>query len=198
MAELDLRVDSLPRATLERALHCVTTWSHLHNRWTGVRFRDVFARVIQDSVDTPGARAGLVFFGQDGYRTSLPLEDVLHEDVLLATELNGAALDTRHGAPVRLIAPAHYGYKNLKHLERIEYHSQLPRIKRGIRALLDHPRARVALEERGRWVPGRVLRYLYRPFIARTAATFEGALLRHTTQEAPDEERDGDRQPREP
>jgi hypothetical protein len=31
--------------------------------------------------------------------------------------------------------------------------------------LLDHPRARVALEERGQFLPGWLLRYAFRPFI---------------------------------
>lgn len=31
--------------------------------------------------------------------------------------------------------------------------------------LLDHPRARVALEERGQFLPGWILRYAFRPFI---------------------------------
>jgi DMSO/TMAO reductase YedYZ molybdopterin-dependent catalytic subunit len=66
---------------------------------------------------------------------------------------------------VRLIAPAHYGYKSAKHLARIE----LRRDDRGYRPLLprllDHPRARVAFEERGQILPGWLLRYAFRPLI---------------------------------
>ena len=39
-----------------------------------------------------------------------------------------------------------------------------------------HPRARVAGEERGQWIPGWLLRYLYRPLIRPTAARFARAL----------------------
>ena len=42
-----------------------------------------------------------------------------------------------------------------------------------------HPRARVALEERGQWVPGWLLRYLYRPLIGTTVARFEREKRRH-------------------
>ena len=42
-----------------------------------------------------------------------------------------------------------------------------------------HPRARVAYEERGQWVPGWLLRYLYRPLVRSTALHFEQTLQRH-------------------
>ncbi len=173
---LDCEDSALDPVTMERDFHCVTTWSHVGNRWTGIRFRDVFETYVQTTGLSTDERSGVVFRAQDGYATSLPLVDVLNDDVLIATQLDGERLDVRHGAPARLIAPQHYGYKNLKHLKRIEIFSQLPEIKRGIRAFLDHPRARVAREERGRWLPGRLLRYVYRPFIPRTVATFEQAL----------------------
>ena len=40
---------------------------------------------------------------------------------------------------------------------------------------MDHLRARVAREERGRGAPGWLLRWLYRPLIAPTAARFAKA-----------------------
>ncbi len=83
-------------------------------------------------------------------------------DVLLADQMNGECLSFEHGAPLRLIAPSHYAYKSMKHITGIEFWSEF---KPGP-GLLEHPRARVALEERGRLVPGRLLRHLYRPLIA--------------------------------
>ena len=47
---------------------------------------------------------------------------------------------------------------------------------------MDHPRARVALEERGRWLPNWLLRRLYRPLIGPTAARFEQALVDRKTE----------------
>ena len=47
---------------------------------------------------------------------------------------------------------------------------------------MGHPRARVALEERGRWVPGWLLRYLYRPLFPVLEETVaEGGLLIYET-----------------
>jgi DMSO/TMAO reductase YedYZ molybdopterin-dependent catalytic subunit len=85
--------------------------------------------------------------------------------VLIADRLNDEPLTVEHGAPIRLVAPAHYGYKSAKHLDRIELRADDAGYRPLMPRLLDHPRARVALEERGQFLPGWVLRYAFRPFI---------------------------------
>jgi DMSO/TMAO reductase YedYZ molybdopterin-dependent catalytic subunit len=50
----------------------------------------------------------------------LLLSDLLAAEVLLADILDGLPLSMEHGAPLRLVAPAHYGYKSVKHLSGIE------------------------------------------------------------------------------
>ena len=103
------------------------------------------------------------------------LEDLLDPSVLLADHLNGEPLTVDHGSPIRLIAPKHYGYKSVKYLKEIKF--LLP--EQGYRAsgfeFMDHPRARVEHEERGRIFPGFLLRYLYRPLIKPTAKRFRAA-----------------------
>jgi len=174
--EIDLGLTDLPRSERRANFHCVTTWSHVGARWGGVRFVDFYAKYIEPLGDRSAPVTGAVLYAQDGYRTTLILEDLLVEDVMLADSLDGRPLSVEHGAPLRLIAPEHYGYKNVKHLERVDFHAKIPAVKRGVRALLDHPRARVGREERGRWVPGWMLRSLYRSFIERTARNFENAM----------------------
>ena len=126
---------------------------------------------------------GAVFYAQDGCKTSLELEDLLAQDVLLADTLNGQPLSIEHGAPIRLVAPEHYGYKNLKHVSKIEFYSNMPVIKRGLSAFLDHPRARVHEEERSRWIPGWVLRYAYRLLISGTVNDFKVAMKKYKTDD---------------
>ncbi len=121
----------------------------------------------------------LIFRGQDGARTSLLLEDLLAPDVLLADTLDSSPLTVEHGAPLRLVAPAQYGYKSVKHLSRIEFRRDDKGYRPAAFRFMDHPRARVALEERGRWVPGWLLRYLYRPLVSVTAARFAKAMKEH-------------------
>jgi DMSO/TMAO reductase YedYZ molybdopterin-dependent catalytic subunit len=169
----------LQRVTLEADFHCVTTWSKLGLRWGGVRFADFFAANIAPQLADPTAIMGVVLRAQDGYRTTLPLADLLAPDVLIADQLDGQPLSVEHGAPLRILAPQHYGYKSLKHLERLEFYDHLPKIKNGVFAFLDHSRARVSLEERGRYFPGWLLRRLYRPLISRTVVRFRDALQQH-------------------
>ncbi|MBK8717404.1 MAG: molybdopterin-dependent oxidoreductase [Deltaproteobacteria bacterium] len=144
--------------------------------WSGVRFAEFFERIVVPQAQPAADATFVVLRAQDGARTSLPLEDLLADDVLLADRLDGAPLSVEHGAPLRLVAPAHYGYKSVKHLDRIEFwRSDANYRPFGLRFMV-HPRARVALEERGQWVPGWLLRRLYRPLIASTVARFERAM----------------------
>lgn len=169
----------LPRVEQTSDFHCVTTWSKRSLTWSGVRLADVYDRFL-----APLAEPRLLIFRcQDGYRVGLLLEDALAPDVILADRLDGAPLSIAHGAPLRLVAPAHYGYKNPKHLKAIELSRNTDYRPAALR-FMDHPRARVALEERGRWIPGPILRLLYRPLIAATARRFREALRRHQADSA--------------
>lgn len=159
--------------------HCVTTWTRRALRWSGFRFSDFYQQIVVPLAGAPEDATFVVLRGQDGARSSLPLEDLLAPDVLLADHLNGQPLSIAHGAPLRLVAPGHYGYKSIKHLHRIElWRSSASYRTVGFR-FMDHPRARVAHEERGQWIPGWVLRHLYRPLIRPTVLRFEKALQKH-------------------
>lgn len=157
----------LPRVEQYSDFHCVTTWSVVGQRWGGYRFADVHRLISRDRAGAAADASMVVFAAADGYRSILLLEDLLRDDVLLADELNGMPLDVSHGAPLRLIAPAHYGYKNVKHMGTIIYQRE----RRGYRfpfpypGLMDHPRARVALEERAVLLPAKLARVLYRLII---------------------------------
>jgi DMSO/TMAO reductase YedYZ molybdopterin-dependent catalytic subunit len=176
-------LSGLPRTTLQADFHCVTTWSSLGLVWGGVRFSDFFHQRVAPLVPS-GTIVGVVLRAQDGYRTTLLLEDLMADDVLLADELNAQPLCIEHGAPLRLVAPQHYGYKSMKHLSKLEFLATIPVIKHGPLAFLDHPRARVALEERGLWFPGWLLRRLYRPLIPSTVKAFRAGMLRYMQSSA--------------
>lgn len=169
----------LPRVEQTSDFHCVTTWSTRSLAWSGYRFRDFHAQIVVPRSQPERDATFVVFRGQDGYAASLPLTDLLADDVLLADRLEGDPLPLAHGAPLRLIAPAHYGYKNPKHLCGIEFwrdarHYRFPSLR-----WMDHPRARVALEERGRGLPGWFLRYVYRPLVGPTSRLFHRELRRY-------------------
>lgn len=180
--ELDDPLANLPRIEQVSDFHCVTTWSHRSLRWSGVRFSDFYAHHIAPRL-APGSHVTTVVLrGQDGYRTTLLLEDLLAADVLLADRLDGKPLGIEHGAPLRVVAPAHYGYKSLKHVSRVEFYPHELKNKSAVLALMDHPRARVEFEERARGLPGWLLRHFYRLLIRPAEAHFAKAMTRHTEQ----------------
>jgi DMSO/TMAO reductase YedYZ molybdopterin-dependent catalytic subunit len=175
---------TLPRVDQISDLHCVTTWSKCGLSWSGFRFRDFYQAIVEPrAVPQPGASL-VVLRSQDGYSQSLPLEDLMAPDVLLADRLGGQPLSIAHGAPLRLVAPAHYGYKNIKHVCAIE----LWRDARAYRFIgpkfMDHPRARVALEERGRGVPAWIIRMVYPVLVPPIRWLFRFSLERHERRAA--------------
>jgi len=169
---LDLwdRLEQVPRHDQVSDFHCVTTWSVRGLRWSGYRFADIHTQLIEPLAQPESGANVIVLRGSDGYCCALQLDDLLRDDVMLADRLDGEPLSVDHGAPLRLVAPAHYGYKSVKHLVAIEYwkdrrHYRFPFPYPGF---IDHPRGRVAFEERARLVPNALLRPIYRFLIPRS------------------------------
>jgi DMSO/TMAO reductase YedYZ molybdopterin-dependent catalytic subunit len=118
----DLR--ALPRAEQVTTFHCVTGWSVPDVHWAGVRLTDVFDRAL------PRPEAGALQFvsAEDPYVDYLTMRQSLLPDVMLAYEMNGKPLAREHGAPLRLVIPEMYGYKNVKWLSQIDL---VPRVEDG-------------------------------------------------------------------
>lgn len=156
---------ALPRVAQCSDLHCITTWSKRGNQWSGYRFRDFYTQIVQPHAQPAEGLRYVVLHAQDRYRTYFELDDALADDVLLADRLDGVALDWQHGAPLRIVAPAHYGFRSAKHLVRIEFCRSLDNYRPPAMHWTEHPRARVAYEERGRWLPAVLYRYLFRAVV---------------------------------
>ena len=168
---------SLPRTRQVSDFHCVTTWSKLNITWSGYLFSDFYNHIILPKISEE--MTFVVLKAQDGYKTSLPLKDLLQSNVLLADQMDDQPLCIEHGAPLRIVAPDHYGYKNLKHIKSIEFYKDHKVIKQGLLSFMDHPRARVAFEERARKGPSVLFRWLYKFGIESTIRDFEKATLEH-------------------
>jgi DMSO/TMAO reductase YedYZ molybdopterin-dependent catalytic subunit len=151
----------------------VAGWSAVGLRWEGVAFRDIYRLVIEPAMAATERVRYVVFVGLDGYRSILTFEDATAADVLLADHLDGLPLTPDHGAPVRLVSPDQYGFISTKHLCRIELYRSEPTayfhptksIQRALRAVAPHRRARVAHEERHRYVPSWIIRPVYRRLV---------------------------------
>ena len=106
---------ALPRVNQISTFHCVTGWTVQGVRWGGVRIADVLAAA------RPLPDAGALEFvsAEVPYTDYLTAEQASLHDVLLAYEMDGKPLPREHGAPLRLVIPDMYGYKNVKWLSAI-------------------------------------------------------------------------------
>jgi DMSO/TMAO reductase YedYZ molybdopterin-dependent catalytic subunit len=106
---------ALPRVEQISNFHCVTGWSVKNVHWAGVRMHDVLAAAKPDS-----SAHALQFVSMEvPYIDYLTLKQASLHDVMLAYEMDGKPLPREHGAPVRLVIPEMYGYKNVKWLTEI-------------------------------------------------------------------------------
>lgn len=112
----DLRV--LPAVTYLRTMECISNRVGGNligtGQWTGVPLRLLLERagVQPDAFKVK-------FVGADDYSTALPLAAALDPATILAYQLNGEPLPSRHGYPARLIIPSRYGMKNPKWITQI-------------------------------------------------------------------------------
>jgi DMSO/TMAO reductase YedYZ molybdopterin-dependent catalytic subunit len=106
----------LPKAEQISTFHCVTGWVVNRVHWGGVRFHDLLTMVRAKP------QAGALHFvsAEKPYDDYLEMRQVRLGDVMLAYELDGKPLPREHGAPVRVVIPQMYGYKNVKWVEQIE------------------------------------------------------------------------------
>ena len=98
--------------------------------WEGVLLRDILIDAgVQEScthIWAFGLDFGSLTIGsfvsntQEHYVKDLPIEYVMDADVIIATRLNGKSLSEKHGYPVRLVVPGHYGHNSVKWLCRLE------------------------------------------------------------------------------
>lgn len=95
--------------------HCVTSWSKLDTKWTGVPWPK-----IVDYVKPKSNWKHIIQYGKDGYSTNVPRADLERENVFLAFEYEGKPIPQEHGY-IRLIIPHLYAWKTSKFLTRIEF-----------------------------------------------------------------------------
>jgi DMSO/TMAO reductase YedYZ molybdopterin-dependent catalytic subunit len=179
----------LPQVEQVADLHCVSGWSAVGLRWSGVRFDTFYEAVVAPRLRSGAVVTHVVASGQDGFAARIRLEDLRQPDVLLATGLDGAPLPAAHGAPLRLVSPSQYGHMSIKHLRglrpcRIEGAGDGPAQPVGAGGLIRmHPRARVWSEERHPNLPAALVRPLYRLFV--TPGIALGAVGAHATRVGP-------------
>jgi DMSO/TMAO reductase YedYZ molybdopterin-dependent catalytic subunit len=91
--------------------------------WTGTPLRGVLedAGLLDEAVELlfTAHDRGLDQGVEQDYQRSLPIDEAMREDVLLAYAMNGEPLPASHGFPLRLIVPDWYGMASVKWLRSI-------------------------------------------------------------------------------
>ena len=113
---------ALPSRTQITRHDCVEGWSAI-GKWTGTRLSAILNEV------RPKRAARYVMFhcadpmeadGTGFYYESIDFDDALHEQTILAYDLNDVPLPIQNGAPLRLRVERQLGYKHAKYVMRIE------------------------------------------------------------------------------
>ena len=113
-------VQQLPSTSRPITLECIANGLEDHlistSIWQGVTLRTL----LEHYGGAQSTATHVAFYSVDGYNMSLPLQEVLEADALLAWRMNGSDIPYRHGYPMRVLIPGRYGEENPKWLTRVE------------------------------------------------------------------------------
>ena len=98
-------------------LHCVEGWS-VNILWEGVLVKDII-----DEVQPTDEAKIIIFHAEDGYTTSLPIDYIIENNILMAYKMNNVTLPIERGFPFQLVAESKWGYKWIKWITEIEFSS---------------------------------------------------------------------------
>jgi methionine sulfoxide reductase catalytic subunit len=164
--------DILKPLTLEERvyrLRCVEAWSMVIP-WTGFSLASLLSRfkptsrakyveftTLHDPKRMPGQRSAVLDWP---YIEGLRMDEAMHPLAFMAVGLYGKVLPNQSGAPLRLVVPWKYGFKNIKAIVRIRFTEKQPQNSWQIAApneygfyanvnpTVDHPRWSQASERR--------------------------------------------------
>jgi sulfoxide reductase catalytic subunit YedY len=192
-----------PHALEERVyrLRCVEAWSMVIP-WAGFPLADLLQRfkptsrakyveftTLLDPKQMPGQRYAVLDWP---YVEGLRMDEAMHPLAFMAVGLYGKVLPNQSGAPLRLVVPWKYGFKNIKSIVRIRFTEQQPRNSWQIAAsneygfyanvnpAVDHPRWSQATERRigGGLLAKRAATLPFNGYAEQVASLYKGMDLR--------------------
>jgi len=117
-------------------MRCVEAWSMVIP-WVGMSFSKIAALVEPTSKakyvkftsvarpeEMPGVRSRVLDWP---YTEGLRIDEAMHPLTLLTLGMYGETLPNQSGAPVRIVTPWKYGFKNAKSIVRIDFVAEQPR-----------------------------------------------------------------------
>jgi sulfoxide reductase catalytic subunit YedY len=189
-----------PHAPEERVyrLRCVEAWSMVIP-WAGFPLADLLARfkptsrakfveftTLEDPRQMPGQRYPVLEWP---YVEGLRIDEAMHPLAFIATGLYGHVLPGQNGAPLRLVVPWKYGFKNIKSIVRIRFTEKQPvnswqiaasneyGFYANVNPAVDHPRWSQATERRigsGSLFGKRVATLPFNGYAAQVASLYAG------------------------
>ncbi|MCK5301021.1 MAG: molybdopterin-dependent oxidoreductase [Thermoplasmatales archaeon] len=96
-------------------LFCVEGWN-TKILWEGILINDI----LEEVQPTSDAEI-IIFHAYDGYTTSLSLDFIKKNNLILAYKMNNVTLPPERGFPFQLVAESKWGYKWIKWITEIEF-----------------------------------------------------------------------------
>ena len=107
-------VVALPSEQRLITIYCVEGWN------ATILWKGVLMQTILDAAKVQNKANTVIFHATDGYTTSLPLKEILDNNLMLAYDANGIALPPEMGFPFIFVAEDKWGYKWARWVSRIE------------------------------------------------------------------------------
>ncbi|MFP5386729.1 MAG: molybdopterin-dependent oxidoreductase [Bacteriovoracia bacterium] len=117
----------VPKADYSTLFKCIEGWSE-DFQYAGARFSD-FMDFYQIGKKPDGSYYSYVGLETPDrkYYVSIDMESMLHDQTVLAYEMNDRPLRPENGAPLRLMIPIKYGIKSLKRIGYIFFSDERPK-----------------------------------------------------------------------
>ena len=127
--DIDDLLKTMPIEERVLRLRCVEAWA-MAVPWIGFAFRELLKQVelkpeathvrLEAFYQPFTAQGQLEFWEPWPYVEGLTIKEAMNELAFLATGIYGHPLPKQHGAPIRLVVPWKYGFKNIKSIVKIE------------------------------------------------------------------------------
>ncbi len=131
--------DLIKDSQLEERIYrfrCVEAWSMVIP-WVGIPLASLIKRfkptskakyveftTLYDPEQMPGQRRRVLDWP---YVEGLRMDEAMHPLAMLAVGLYGKVLPNQNGAPIRLVVPWKYGFKNIKSIVKIRFTENMPK-----------------------------------------------------------------------
>lgn len=110
---------TLRRIEIDRRFYCVNGWS-LQALWAGYRVADLLDLAGLDLAGGKSGAAWLRATSIGGYEDTTAIADLIADEAMLVTHMNGAPLSPARGKPIRLMRFDCYQFKGVKAVARLE------------------------------------------------------------------------------